>query len=89
MSIKFDKNYPANSHINYYENWLYLGSDNHHDYYYKDNSSGSVIGSNHLLSIVCSNEPSDYLSPDINRLHVHECYLTMKGLLKYNGIYFK
>ncbi len=86
MNITFNKNHPLNSHQNYYKDWEYLGSDLKYDYYYKNNQSYELLGGNILLSIVCSNEPSDYMSPDINFLKDLPPYETLNKLLKEKDI---
>ena len=57
------KLYTENPHQNFYNGWGYLGNDTERDYYISINSKGNV-----LLSIVHSNEPSDYSSPDFGMI---------------------
>jgi hypothetical protein len=57
------KLYPDNNHHDGYDEsigWIYLGNDENHDYY--------VNHSRKWLSIVYSNEDSDYGSPDYNNV---------------------
>jgi len=62
------KRFPDNQHMNNYADWVYLGSDRKHDYYYKNNVGGVILGGDHLLSIVYGKEPWEYLSPDLSFL---------------------
>lgn len=86
MNIKFTKNWPNNPHQNYYKNWEYLGSDDDKDYYYLNNSALDLLADKHALSIVCSNEPSDYMSPSIRYLTGLDCYVTLGKLLFEKGV---
>lgn len=47
--------------MNFYEAWGFMGNDGERDYYISVNLKGKT-----LLSIVHSNEPSDYSSPDFD-----------------------
>ena len=77
-----NKLYPLNSHQAYYSDWLYLGNDSKQDYYYKK-SKYAHNRSGIWLSIVFSNNPSDYGSPDYDNLKSNkEWYLVNSDKLK-------
>ena len=61
------KLFPDNTHQNNYEGWLYLGNNGKQDFYYKK-SKYACNKSGVWLSIVHSNDPSDYSSPCIDNL---------------------
>ena len=61
------KLYPNNSHMDFYKLWLFLGSDDKCDYYITK-SKYACNSSNVWLSIVHSDEPSDYASPCYDNL---------------------
>jgi hypothetical protein len=71
------KLYPNNPHMNYYSKWHFLGNDGKADYYALP---WSEVGNNPLccgypyLSVVWSDEASDYNSPDYERLFINEKY---------------
>jgi hypothetical protein len=80
------KLYPNNSHQDYYRDWLFLGSDKQCDYY-MIKSQYACNSSKVWLSIVHSNEPSDYGSPCYDNLikldrHVIVTYDTMLQAIK-------
>jgi hypothetical protein len=81
--VKRSKLYPENSHQNYYENWHYLGNDGKHDYYVLPwefvGTKGRFTAGFPLLSIVHSNEPSDYSSPCYKRLLTVNDYRTSRS----------
>lgn len=73
------KLYPSNHHQNYYADWHYLGNDGQYDYYVLPweqigNGKRSTAGGVPLLSIVGSEEPSDYWSPCYQLLLQREAY---------------
>lgn len=84
-----NKLYPENWHMNYYKNWLYLGNDGKCDYYYLFNTNGSFIADNHMLSIVYSNDPSDYASPSLECLSQAENKLKNSLIPQYQTLYNK
>jgi len=84
-----NKLYPENSHMNYYNGWLYLGNDGKLDYYYMFNTEGNYIASNHMLSIVYSNDPSDYASPSLECLSQAEKKLFNSRIPEYKTLYLK
>ena len=66
------KLFPNNTHMNHYEGWHYLGSDDKHDYYVLP---WDLVGKDHRLtfstpwlSIVYGNWPHEYMSPDYKHL---------------------
>lgn len=85
--MKNIKLYPDNCHMNYYKDWLFLGNDGRYDYYYMFNTNGSFIADNHMLSIVGSNEPDDYLSPSLECLSQAEKKLKNSPIPSYKTMY--
>lgn len=63
------KLYTDNAHMNHYEGWGMMGNDGERDYYIKKLSNGNIY-----LSIVHSDEDSDYSSP---------CFETLQKNLKH------
>lgn len=81
------KRFPDNPHMNNFADWIYLGSDRKNDYYYKDNSDGAILGSDHLMAIVYGNEPWEYLSPSFGYFSPHSPeHKQMQKLLAEHGI---
>lgn len=73
-----DKLFPENSHQDHYADWHYLGNDGQFDYYVLP---WELVGKDcrltmgvPWLSIVASNEPSDYWSPCYRLLLQREDY---------------
>lgn len=60
------KLHTENSHMDYYKGWGYMGNDGERDYYISINPKGKK-----LLSIVHSNEPSDYSSPGFDMVEAN------------------
>ncbi len=96
MSDTQKKLFPLNYHQNHYENWHYLGNDGTADYYVlpwelvgKDGRF--TLGDVPWLSIVYSNAPEDYASPQYDYLlnhptyREHPQYQTLYDLLIANG----
>tara|TARA_R110000851_G_scaffold72413_9_gene160469 strand:- start:1162 stop:1755 length:594 start_codon:yes stop_codon:yes gene_type:complete len=54
------KLYPTNGHMNYYEDWFYIGAFNNADYYYKLNPLSISPATKYNFSIVHSNSDGDY-----------------------------
>jgi hypothetical protein len=84
--INKNKLYPNNSNKSHYRGWLFLGSDDQCDYYMVK-SKYAFNQSKIWLSIVYSNEPSDYASPCYDNLikldsHAMREYNTMIRLIK-------
>lgn len=90
------KLFPNNEHMNNYEGWHYLGSDNQYDYYVLPWSlvpERSPISNIPYLSCVYGENPWEYLSPDYKHMlsggydavtNSHP-YRTLKKLLLNNG----
>lgn len=79
------KLYPENSHMNFYKDWIFLGNNGLYDFYIQPNSPlGLDIP---LLSIVCSNEPSDYISPHYTSLLDNPNYYKASFLDTYYELY--
>ena len=80
------KLYPNNPHMNNYYGWLFLGNDGKQDYYIV-RSNFAFNASGVWLSIVYSDEPSDYGSPcydNLIKLDKHDIkeYATMLQAIK-------
>jgi len=61
--------YSENCHHDYYEGWSHMGHDGERDYYISIDEEGNT-----LLSIVHSNEPSDYSSPTFYMVVADPCH---------------
>ncbi|AHK11340.1 hypothetical protein S14_231 [Shewanella sp. phage 1/4] len=70
IMLNKNKLYPNNSHMNNYYGWLYLGNDGKQDHYIV-RSKFAFNASGVWLSIVYSDEPSDYASPCYDHLLKH------------------
>ena len=72
------KLFPNNSHQRNYEGWHYLGNNGKYDFYVLPwelvNKDGRLTNGRPWLSVVFSNDPWDYLSPDYNHLFKNEQY---------------